>query len=353
MNILLLASHSIAEYDDIRMLSDLGYDVFCPGGYADPRNPIETLRPALDLPYHADLDALCTVQREKHGTETLIDGWAKAIDWAKADLHPSLIDWADVIICHHFPVQWLALQWPRIKHKRVVWRTCGQSNPDIERWMAPLHKQGLQIVRYSPKEQPAFEKAGSFAGQDAMIRFGKYPADWFGWTGSDPVVGNVTQAMVDRPDHCNLGFYLEATKGLPAKPAGPKSDLLPGGIGGLDYDAMREYLRRIRVYLYTGTQPASYTLGLIEAMMTGTPVVSIGPGQMWAPDLFEGAEITVGKGGIQGETRNSLGHCLESLETAQIVGEIQRDRAISMFGMGTVGPQWTAFLGSVSKAVAA
>jgi hypothetical protein len=55
---------------------------------------------------------------------------------------------------------------------------------------------------------------------------------------------------------------------------------------------MRDYLRRIRAYLYTGTQPASYTLGLIEAMMTGVPVVSIGPDHMtWQRDLFEGHEI--------------------------------------------------------------
>jgi hypothetical protein len=55
---------------------------------------------------------------------------------------------------------------------------------------------------------------------------------------------------------------------------------------------MRDYLRRIRAYLYTGTQPASYTLGLIEAMMTGVPVVSIGPDHMtWQRDLFEGHEL--------------------------------------------------------------
>jgi glycosyltransferase involved in cell wall biosynthesis len=54
---------------------------------------------------------------------------------------------------------------------------------------------------------------------------------------------------------------------------------------------MRAYLRKIRAYVYTGTQPASYTLGLIEAMMTGVPVVSIGPESMWVPDLFEGHEI--------------------------------------------------------------
>ena len=41
MNVLLLTSHSIAEYDDLRMLTDLGYNVFSIGAYTDPRNPTD------------------------------------------------------------------------------------------------------------------------------------------------------------------------------------------------------------------------------------------------------------------------------------------------------------------------
>jgi hypothetical protein len=95
--------------------------------------------------------------------------------------------------------------------------------------------------------------------------------------------------------HCGLGFWLAATEGLPAKPAGPGSEQLRGGIGALSYDGMREYLRHLRVYLYTGTTPASYTLGLIEAMLSGVPVVSLS-GKAWAgPDeLFEGDAIVKG-----------------------------------------------------------
>ena len=101
----------------------------------------------------------------------------------------------------------------------------------------------------------------------------------------------MTQNMIGRPEFCGLQFWLDATKGLPAKPAGPGSERLPGGIGALGYDEMRQYLRSIRAYLYTGTQPASYTLGLIEAMMTGVPVVSIDASKMWTPELFEAQEI--------------------------------------------------------------
>jgi hypothetical protein len=270
MNVLLLTSHSIAEYDDLRMLSDLGYDVFSIGAYTNPGQPGDDKRPALpDVPYHADFEALCWEQRARHEG----DDPGFVIDWAKGDVHPAIVDWADAIIVHHFPEAWIAGQWDRIRDKRVIWRTCGQSDPRLEAAMARL--DGLEIVRYSPKER----NLGNYAGETTLIRFGKYPEDWGGWTGHWPVVGNVSQHAPEphgRDDALNWRFWEEATQGLPRTFAGPHSEKI-GGLGALPYDEMRDYLRRIRAYLYTGTQPASYTLGLIEAMMTGVPVVSIGP----------------------------------------------------------------------------
>jgi hypothetical protein len=109
MNVLLLTSHSIAEYDDLRMLSDLGYDVFSIGAYTNPGQPGDDKRPALpDAPYHADFEALCWEQRARHDG----DDPGFVIDWAKGDLHPAIVDWADAIIVHHFPEAWIAGQWP-------------------------------------------------------------------------------------------------------------------------------------------------------------------------------------------------------------------------------------------------
>lgn len=340
MNILLLASHAVAEFDDVRMFSDMGYDVFAPGGYANPSKPGEAIRPGIpNAPYHPDFILYCEEVRRGRPDP----GWM--IDWAKAQVHPEIVRWADVIICHHFPEQWLVEQWDRIGHKRVIWRTCGQSDPRLEATMKPLRREGLQIVRYSPKERRFFESVGSFAGEDALIRFGKYPDDYGPWIGDDPVVGNVTQDMAKRGDACGLSFWLEATKGLPAKPAGQGSEELPGGIGKLSYPDMIEYLRRIRVYLYTGTQPASYTLGLIEAMLSGVPVVSVAPDKwMWAPGLFEGHEIAA-IGRVTPDTaRESLAHFLGDEEAAYDSGQIAREKAIDLFGIDTIAEQWREFL---------
>lgn len=348
MNILLLLSHGVEEFDQLRLLSGLGHDVFSIGGYSDPAHPAEPLRPALDVPAFPDLIAACHAKRVEHeadGPMHPLDREAPVIDWAKADLPDAVIDWADVIICHHFEYQWLRLQWPRLRHKRVIWRTVGQSNPDKEAMMAPLHKDGLQIVRYSPAEQRAFAPYGAFAGQDALIRFYKDPADWYGWTGEAAVVGNITQDMAGRGPFCGLDFWLAATQGLAVSPAGPKSENLPGGIGTLTYDEMRAYLRSIRVYLYTGTQPASYTLGLIEAMMTGTPVVSIGAGRMWLPPLFEADEIVGQAADDPVLAHAALSEYLTDYADARSHGQAMRAKAIRLFGRDTIAKQWKAFLG--------
>jgi hypothetical protein len=341
MNVLLLTSHSIAEYDDLRMLTDLGYDVFSIGGaYAEV--PFEGKRPALDVPRYPEFQELCNRQRQRDEPP------GPRIDWAKADLHDDIIDWADAIIVHHFPEMWIGGQWERIRHRRVIWRTCGQSDPRLEMRMAELHRDGMQVVRYSPAEKRAFQPLGMWAGEDALIRFGKYPDDYGPNTGEVEAVGNITQNMAQRGEACGYDRWLSATKGLPTQPAGPGSEAL-GGLGELTYDEMLDYLRRIRVYLYTGTQPASYTLGLIEAMLSGVPVVPISwtvPSLdwQWLGHLWEAHDIL--QTGIDpAAVRAKLDATLWDPFMARLHGDEARARAIDLFSIETVGPQWKAFLG--------
>jgi hypothetical protein len=344
VNILLLASHAVAEYDDLRMFADLGYDVFVPGGYERPAQPTEPIRPALpNAPDHPDLAAACHAKRHEHAVAGDDTSWA--IDWAKADIPDDVLDWADTIIIHHFPERWIAGQWDRIKHKRVIWRTCGQSVPEVEEYMRVFTQKGLAVVRYSPMERLGFGQWGSFAGQDAVIRFGKYPDDWYGWTGERLVVGNVTQDLEKRGEAVGYHHWQRLTAGLPAQPAGAGSEEI-GGLGPLSYDGLRAYLRSIRVYLYTGTVPASYTLALIEAMMTGTPVVCIsrfdfGP----AAPLFEAPSLVT----ILGDPRAQLEDFLRNPEWAAVVSGHTRTAAIREFGIVRIGQQWREFLGSPSR----
>jgi len=337
MNVLLLTSHSIAEYDDLRMLTDLGFDVFSIGAYTDPVNPSDDKRPALDVPYYSDLAALCDRQREKHAD----DDAAYVIDWAKGDLHPDLVEWADAIIVHHFPERWIGGQWEKLKRKRVIWRTCGQSAPDgsLERYMSRF--EDLEIVRYSPNERVI----PGYAGEDALIRFGKYPSDYGPWTGTNVAVGNITQHMAQRGDACGYKEWTAITHGLPTMPAGPGSEAL-GGLGTLDYQEMLGYLSGLRAYLYTGTHPASYTLGLMEAMLSGIPVVAPvwDTGDAIQDALYEAPSMLPRK-----PVREAIPQYLRALLTDQSMarrhGEEGRQAALELFDVAVVGPQWKAFLG--------
>lgn len=360
MNILYLGSHSVLEYDQVKLWTQMGHSVFSIGAYSDPQNPEDDKRPAIpEAEFHSGFLQKCRDQRDAHDAP----GWY--VDWAKADLHPDLIDWAEVIICDCYPVQWIAAQWNRLSHKRVIWRTIGQSHPEIEDAMKRL--RGLEIVRYSPREKRAYERLGAFAGEDAVIRFGKDPQEWSGWTGDwgvrdvngspvvgdggVPFVGNLTQHNPEphtRDEWTNWRAFETATKGLAVCVAGPNSEYI-GGLGALPYDMMRTYLRGIRVFAYTGTYPASYTLGLIEAMMTGVPVVAIpwpNRDQYWH-DLSEVDDILPRGVWDSGVTRINLGLFLQSQKMAATHGAEMRERAIDLFGIDTTASQWGEVLGRV------
>lgn len=343
MNVVLLTSHAIAEHDDLDMFTRMGVPCYSIGGAYDAV-PFEGMRPAIPgVVRYPELEA--ATERQRQGLARTFGDPGPRIDWGKAVLADDVLDWADTIIVHHFPEWWIGGQWNRIHGKRVIWRTCGQSNPDLERFMLPLRMDGLQVVRYSPHEREFFGSLHAFAGEDAMIRFGKDPAEWTGWTGADAVVGNVTQDMPGRGEACGYAYWQAATEDLPVRPAGPGSGVMRGGHGALDYEDMREYLRDVRVYLYTGTRPASYTLGLMEAMLTGTPVVAMPAASFAPPGLYEADTITRLAPSDPAATRELLADLLFDHDWARGISHDQRERAQELFGLEGVMRDWRTFLG--------
>jgi hypothetical protein len=335
VNILFLTAHSIFEYDELRIFHRLGHNILSIGAYLDPAHPDDDKRPALpEIPAQDEkLRALVADQMA-----------------AKSDLPDEVLDWADTVIVNFFTLEapegragWLTGNWAKFKahNNRVIWRTAGQSNHWVEAYTQPLRADGLEIVRYSPKER----NIPNFAGEDAMIRFSKDPADWYGWTGEGQWVGNLTQDLAGRGAAVGYWFWQAATDGLQTFPAGPGSSAI-GGLGELAYDDMRAYLRRCRVYLYTGTQPAPYTLGLIEAMMTGVPVVSIGPkaygGDTYLAETFEAHEIAQWSDDDPDGAFTLLDGLLSRPD--EVMSGIQRRQAIRLFGIDTVTEQWRVFL---------
>jgi hypothetical protein len=353
-------SHAIEAHDQLKLYTELGYEAVDIGGYINPHAPHDPKRPPLpEAPYFPELQRAV----DDLGTE---DNLGAAQAWVP----DAFLDWLGddgVLIYHHY-LERLVNQWHRIADwakgapgRRVIWRTVGQSVTHNEQMMAPLRKDGLEIVRYSPKER----NIPGYAGEDALIRFWKDPDEWQGWTGEAKVVINITQHLRQREPYTNYRFWHEATEGLPAKALGPGSEVI-GGSGELTFDQMKAALKTARAYLYTGTQPASYTLGLIEAMMTGIPVVSIGPSWMrvfpYGPLMFEGHEIVdqIESGRIDphewedypGQTfedptqaRKVIARLLTEPDLAADISQSQRAQALDLFGKDKIAAQWREYLG--------
>lgn len=347
--ILYLSCHEVLEHDEVKLLTELGHEVFSMGAY-QTGNAGGALRGPIPNLY--DNQHLRIV----------------SLGCSKENLHPELIDWCDIIIMMHnsrvsveeHPQPWLANNWDKIKHKKVVWRSIGQSTGDIELSLKEFAKDGLKIVRYSPRE----ESIPGFAGCDHVIRFYKDPDEYYGYVGSTPRIVNVSQSMFggsnvpSRGDHMGIEIFKQVVEGFNWKIFGPDNENAGDNNGGmLNHDDMKQMLRYNRVYFYTGTRPASYTLAGMEAMMTGIPIVSIGP--VWGNSVytnqrtFEMHEI-IGNDGECGFWSDGVDelkkHCqrlLEDQDLALKVGLAGRARAIETFGKALIMDQWDKFLNSL------
>jgi len=328
MKLLYLSCHSILEYDELKLFEEMGIDYFSLGSYIDPQHPVDNMRPSLNH---------------------------KADDWAyhnapdKNSIPKEFADHFDAIMVMHVP-EWIYKNWDNIKHKRVIWRTIGQSTPEHEQRLFPYRQEGLQVVRYSPREANIENKIGC----DKIIRFYKDEDQYKGWIGAGNEVITFAQDMKHRGEFCSYDSFVYVAQGFNAHIYGPNNENsgeLNGGL--LSYEDMKQKMRDGRVYLYAGTQPASYTLGFIEAMMTGIPVVALGPkyvnSMKIAGDTYEIPDII--KNGINGFMCNDLDDArikikllLENYDLAKRISEYGRKTAVELFGRETIIKLWKDFL---------
>lgn len=345
--ILILLSHAIEEFQQLDLLTGLGYEVASLGGYIDPRHPHSDLRPALP---HVPFFPVVKDAVDALGTDDNLSA-------AQTNIPEAILDWLgdDCAIILHHREERLWGQWPRLLDwkrgnagRRVIWRTVGQSVSVNEEQARPYRMAGCERVAYSPKEA----NIPGYTGHDALIRFWGEQVDE-PWSGHVRQVIQVTQHLRQRDPFTNWKFWDSATRDLPAVAIGPGSEDI-GGPGRVTPTAMADYLNACRAYLYTGTQPASYTLGLIEAMHAGIPVVSIGPEWMQvrygedghtAAEMFEGHEIAPLSFDDPNGAHHALRRLLDDPEYAADISRLSRGIARDLFDRDTVGAQWKAYLG--------
>lgn len=338
------------EYDELRILTELDdavgarldIELYSMGAYSNPTQSGDFKRSVIPkgrfYPQLYDIEMQCS----------------------KEHIHPELVDWADVIISMHnstLPGQkaqqpWVVNNWDlvRSKGKKFVWRSIGQSTPAIETELRTYTPEGLKILRYSPLE----EKIQNFAGVDAMIRFAKDEDEFSGWKGDRKHVVTIAQSFKKRGEHLGFHIYEQITSGFYRTVYGMENEDLGEISGGSpSYENLKKVLREARVFFYFGTIPAPYTLSLIEAMMTGIPVVAVGE-KLRKMDAYNWPNYEIPSflvNGVNGfvsdnvtELRTYIEQLLNDDELAQRIGQAGRKTAVELFGRKQRMQEWSDFL---------
>jgi hypothetical protein len=340
--ILYLSCHSILEYDEVKLLHELGHEIFSPGAYVEPANPGDaSLRPEIPgLVYDKDLlERFHKIAGQHPGEDT------------KDHLTKDFVDQFDMVIVMHMP-RWIERNWEVMKHKRVIWRTIGQSVASTEYNLRKYRNQGMEVVRYSPMEVTIPE----YLGEDALIRFYKDPAEYGGWSGKRKRVISFAQSMKERDAACNFSFFEEVTRPFSRHLFGPgNEDIGAWTSGKVPYEDLKKEMRENRVYFYTGTHPASYTLNFIEAWMTGIPIVAIGDQHGNAPYFMNHLLYEVSSlisncvDGFVSDDIDTLREYIEVLmhsdSVADNISKRARTAAIRIFGKDVIAEQWRSYLG--------
>lgn len=346
MKLLYLSCHHVLEYDEVKLFHELGIDVFSPGAYIDPNNPGENpRRPSIPgLTYDPEILA------EFHRIGQSFPG-----EDNKNHLPKEFVDKFDAVMVMHRP-DWITGNWEAIKHKPIIWRTIGQSVQLVEETIASYRKKGkIIIVRYSPLERTI----PGYAGEDAVIRFYKDPAEYGGWVGNEIKVITLAQNMKVRAKFMGYEYFLAATEGLERRLYGPTDPGADTGVPGgyLSFEELQNQLRVSRAYFYTGTAPASYTLNFIEAWMTGTPIVALGRELGIIKDFRDVPTYEVDRiieNGITGYTGNTISELKSKIKLlfndwdhARQISQAAREVAIAVFGKEKIKPEWKAFFESL------
>jgi hypothetical protein len=333
MKLLYLMAHAVLEYDEVRLFSDRGIAVFSPGFYLDPHRPKAPVRPPVTSAI---------------AVEGALDSWVNNNLTIETCLSCApFVNLFDVIVLVHRADLLVNIDVKGLPP--IIVRTIGQNLSAAENVLRMVRSKAC-IVRYSPLEQTL----PTYAGHDRIIRFAKYKSDFKVCTGEDKTVLSFFQSAGRRLHHCNYDFYNLATRAFPRVLYGagnPPSDFSRPAVS---YEEMLGLYAKHAAYFCLGTIPAGYTLNLIEAMFSGTPVVVPGrkvigcsnvpePGACAAlyeaPDLLCDAPSEMVADSVI-DARRHLDRFLKDEAEVKSSGEWLRVRAEQLFSSDRIGNQW-------------
>jgi hypothetical protein len=192
-------------------------------------------------------------------------------------------------------------------------------------------------------------KAESWGQRCPVIRPCADPDEYRGFEGTRPVALRVANQVMQRPERFAWPAHLAITRGQPTVLVGHNPEL-EGVAPAACWAELKALYREHRAYVHSAGDGLDdgYNLGVVEAMMTGMPVVSL-----------SGSESPVADG-VSGYVSDDvsylnarLGELLADRELALELGREARRRALELFDVGPFVAGWNAAIERATACFAA
>ena len=350
----LSAMHGVMEYDNCITFEELGFDWFSTGIYNNPNHPIDY--PGLNI--RKPINKVVDTQAFDEFFLNNPNYYSQFVGLNRPEIKVSrkLVDMFDVVFCTYF--KHIINNWENLKHKPIIWRTSGSINEPMEREMKPYVDNGnIYPVRFSEQEL-----LSPISNGGTVIRNFVDENLYNSWGGNVLEILTFQSWFTQRRTLKINDFYLKHIYNksnyscrLYGAYVGAKD---PISLGSVSWDKQRDLYRNCRVYFYIGSPVGVVAYNYMEAMMTGCPVVTFGPGvggyhlQSINKVLHEPSEfIDNGVNGFYSDNPLELKSIINSLMTnnslSKKVSQEARKSALKRFSKSKGIQAWKDFFNSL------
>lgn len=180
-------------------------------------------------------------------------------------------------------------------------------------------------------------KAASWGQSCPVIRPCADPEEYRDFDGRDPVALRVANQVMDRSRRFAWDAHVEIVRGHPTKLLGHNPGI-DGSAPAESWEDLKANYRQHRAYVHTAGVGLDdgYNLGVVEAMMTGMPVVSLAGSESPIVDGVAGyvsADVT--------RLNERLGHLLGDRALARELGQRAREIALDVFSVAGFVAGWS------------
>lgn len=332
LKLLYISCHPTLEYNELLVFHRLGFDVRSIGIYTDPRNPID---PQFNPPLFELTQDIEFIQQAK-------DLYSK---WPNILIPIHIVEQFDIVVLVH-TYEILERNFENIKNKLIIRRTIGQGGAGYE-FNFSKYKNNLKTVRVSKKERGYKH----YCGEDAII-LGPLDTNLFNgeWKGNIEKVLTVKNRFSKYPQYSKYETWKQIIKEFNYTLIGRENINIPGAISDLPYLSLVEFYRTHRVCLCMPSIPAPITYGFAEALLMGTPVVTIGQGLGELTSQHH-EMIEQGVTGFYSDNITELQHYISQLLTdytlAKKISMECSSRAKTIFSIDSIMIQWKTFFNTI------